>query len=58
MQAYLLRLQAEVRASVRRGEAMQDAAADAKRDDPDSWALFDEFHPRNVTTAFHEIEWE
>lgn len=58
METYLAGLESDVRRRVREGQSIEDAAAQAKTADPDGWKLFDDFHPRNVTTAFHELEWE
>jgi quinoprotein relay system zinc metallohydrolase 2 len=58
MEAYLAGLEKDVRRRVREGQPIEDAAAAAKGSEPDGWALFHDFHPRNVTNAFHELEWE
>lgn len=55
---YLRRLVADVRAMVRQGGTMAEAARAAGREEAGDWALFDDFNARNATTAFHELEWE
>lgn len=55
---YLRRLVADVRAMVRQGGTMAEAARAAGRDEAGDWTLFDDFNARNATTAFHELEWE
>jgi quinoprotein relay system zinc metallohydrolase 2 len=55
---YLRTLQVEVRAAVRAGHSIQQAVADVGASERDQWQLFDAFHPRNVTVAFTEVEWE
>ena len=32
--------------------------ADAAGNERSRWLLFDDYHPRNVTTAYTELEWE
>ncbi len=58
MEHYLRGLQTDVRTMVREGLTMQEATARAGRAEAGGWSLFDEFNPRNVTTTFHELEWE
>ena len=55
---YLTTLQVEVRAAVRAGHSIQQAVADVGASERDQWLLFEAFHPRNVTVAFTEVEWE
>jgi quinoprotein relay system zinc metallohydrolase 2 len=55
---YLRALQVEVRAAVRAGHSMQQAVAEVGASERDRWQLFEAFHPRNVTVAFAEVEWE
>jgi quinoprotein relay system zinc metallohydrolase 2 len=55
---YLRKLQIEVRAAVRAGHSIQQAVAEAGASERGQWQLFDAFHPRNVTVAFTEVEWE
>jgi quinoprotein relay system zinc metallohydrolase 2 len=54
---YLARLLADVRAAIkaRRTLAETIAALDAGGE---SWLLFDQFHRRNVTAAYAELEWD
>lgn len=54
---YLEALAAEVRALVGKGVSLQDAVASAGPA-AQGWELHDEFHARNVTAAFAELEWE
>jgi quinoprotein relay system zinc metallohydrolase 2 len=55
---YLRTLQVEVRAAVRAGHSIQQAVAEVGASERDQWQLFNAFHPRNVTVAFAEVEWE
>ena len=55
---YLARLVTDVRKLVRDGGTMSEAAAGAGRSEAGNWQLFDDFNPRNATSAFHELEWE
>lgn len=57
-QRYLERLRDEIRIVLRRGGTMEQAMAEVAQDEASHWALFDDFHRRNVAAAFHELEWE
>jgi quinoprotein relay system zinc metallohydrolase 2 len=48
----------DVRAMIKDGKTLSEAAATAGQSEKDSWKLFDEHHVRNVTGAFAELEWE
>lgn len=55
---YLNRLVSDVRASVKAGGTMAEAARTAGREEAPHWQLFDDFNARNATSAYHELEWE
>lgn len=55
---YLNRLVSDVRATVRAGGTMAEAARAAGRSEAPDWQLFDDFNARNATAAYHELEWE
>lgn len=55
---YLLALQREIRAALAAGKTMEQTLAETRAEQYGSWDLFDEFHRRNVSTAFAELEWE
>jgi quinoprotein relay system zinc metallohydrolase 2 len=55
---YLQTLQGEVRAAVRARHSIQQAVSEVCASERDQWQLFDAYHPRNVTVAFTELEWE
>ncbi len=55
---YLNRLVGDVRASVKAGGTMAEAARTAGREEAPHWQLFDDFNARNATSAYHELEWE
>ncbi|PRH85749.1 quinoprotein relay system zinc metallohydrolase 2 [Labrys okinawensis] len=55
---YLVRLRDDVRAMIAEGRTLREAAERAGQSERDNWQLFDEFNPRNATSAFHELEWE
>ncbi|MGC4076392.1 MAG: quinoprotein relay system zinc metallohydrolase 2 [Rubrivivax sp.] len=59
---YLEAVQAEVRGALKAGQTLpemlaQDAAADATAARA-AWALYDQYHRRNLTAAYAELEWE
>jgi quinoprotein relay system zinc metallohydrolase 2 len=58
LRRYLGRLVAEVRAIQKAGGTIQRAVAVVTPDERTRWALFDAYHPRNVTAVFAELEWE
>jgi quinoprotein relay system zinc metallohydrolase 2 len=55
---YLRTLRDEIRALLRKGGTMEQAVATVGGSERGKWLLFDEYNPRNVVTAFAELEWE
>jgi hypothetical protein len=47
-----------VRAAVKKGITMNEAVRTIGEEHRQDWVLFDEFHKRNVTAAYQELEWE
>ncbi|ARE82954.1 hydroxyacylglutathione hydrolase [Roseovarius mucosus] len=58
LRRYLLVLRDETRAAVSQGLRLGEAIETVGQSEAAHWALFDLFHPRNVTAAFTELEWE
>lgn len=54
---YLQRLEADVRAMIVEGAPLR-AAQQAGAAESSQWQLFDDYHARNATAAYSEIEWE
>ncbi len=54
---YLSALLSEARAAVRDGMALEDVTDAARTHPPTGWVLT-EPHPRNLSKAFREVEWE
>jgi quinoprotein relay system zinc metallohydrolase 2 len=55
---YLRTLLADVRAALKSGMPIQIAVEAIPCDRADRWQLVDQFHKRNVTAAYAELEWE
>jgi quinoprotein relay system zinc metallohydrolase 2 len=55
---YLLMLRDETRALIERGGRLEEALERVGQSAKPQWALFDDYHRRNVSTAFAELEWE
>jgi len=55
---YLNTLLIEIREMLAQGRYIEEAIATVGYSEKDKWKLFDQFHKRNVTTAFAELEWE
>ena len=56
--AYLNGLANEIRALIKQGKTLEYAVATVGLSFKSQWALFDQFHRKNVTIAFAELEWE
>ncbi|MGA8170131.1 MAG: quinoprotein relay system zinc metallohydrolase 2 [Methylocystis sp.] len=56
--AYLSRLTADLRAALRKGDNVADAASAAGQSERAKWRLFDNYNGRNATAGFAELEWE
>jgi quinoprotein relay system zinc metallohydrolase 2 len=55
---YLNAIATDVRMLIKQGKTLEDATASAAVAEKDAWVLFDEYHKRNVSAAFAELEWE
>ena len=55
---YFETLAADLRKAIASGKHIGDAAALSAQGERSNWDLFDDFHPRNATAAFEELEWE
>ncbi len=55
---YLRALLEEIRALIRDNRTMEEAVDTVGRSHRGRWLLYDDNHPRNVVTAFKELEWE
>ncbi|MBK9078776.1 MAG: quinoprotein relay system zinc metallohydrolase 2 [Hyphomicrobium sp.] len=49
---------ADVRKFIKDGKDLMEATKTAGQSERPNWALFDQYHVRNVTAAFAELEWE
>jgi len=56
--AYLMRLTADLRAAIKKGESVAAAAKTAGTEEREKWRLFDDYNARNATAGFAELEWE
>jgi quinoprotein relay system zinc metallohydrolase 2 len=55
---YLETLARETRVAIKAGTSIAGAASQVGQSERGRWLLFDEFHPRNVTASYKELEWE
>jgi quinoprotein relay system zinc metallohydrolase 2 len=55
---YLTTIATDVRKLIKDGKTIEDATKTAGFEARDAWKLFDQYHVRNVTAAFAELEWE
>lgn len=55
---YLRVLLDGTRAAIRSGKSLAQAVESVGRSEQGRWLLFDDFHRRNVTAAYAELEWE
>lgn len=58
LERYLRTVADEVRTMIKSGKTLAEASKTVGLSEKDAWLLFDEFHVRNVTAAFAELEWE
>jgi quinoprotein relay system zinc metallohydrolase 2 len=55
---YLRRIADDVRSMIKAGSPISEAIKTAGAQEKAQWLLSDEFHVRNVTAAYAELEWE
>jgi len=55
---YLHLLLTEIREMITKGQFLEEAVKTVGTSEKGKWKLFDQFHKRNVTTSFAELEWE
>ena len=55
---YLETVANEVRTMIKEGRTLAEAMKTAGLSEKDAWLLFKEYHARNVSAAFAELEWE
>jgi quinoprotein relay system zinc metallohydrolase 2 len=58
LERYLDTLLTETRAAIARGVTIERAVNVIGLSERGKWALFDDYHGRNVTQAYKELEWE
>ena len=55
---YLTVLARDARGQIAAGTSLARAVPEIGRSERDRWQLFDDYNPRNATTAYSELEWE
>ena len=55
---YLAAVARDTRAAIKAGIGIANAYRQVANSERGKWLLFDEYHPRNVTAAYKELEWE
>lgn len=58
LQRYLTTVATDVRAMIKQGRTLSEATETAGAAEKGAWLLFEEYHKRNVSAAFAELEWE
>jgi quinoprotein relay system zinc metallohydrolase 2 len=57
-QRYLEAVARDTRAAIKAGIDIADAYRHVAQSERGHWLLFDDYHPRNVTASYKELEWE
>jgi quinoprotein relay system zinc metallohydrolase 2 len=55
---YLKAITQETRAAIKAGKTLEQALEQVGMSEHKNWRLFEEYHKRNVTRAYKELEWE
>jgi quinoprotein relay system zinc metallohydrolase 2 len=55
---YLAAVAHDTRAAIKAGIGIANAYREVANSERGHWLLFDEYHPRNVTASYKELEWE
>jgi len=55
---YLEVLASGIRQIIRKGGTIKQAVDEVGKGEKSNWLLFDDYHGRNITTGFVELEWE
>jgi quinoprotein relay system zinc metallohydrolase 2 len=55
---YLGTVERDTRAAIKAGIGIADAYRDVAKSERGRWLLFDDYHARNVTASYKELEWE
>jgi quinoprotein relay system zinc metallohydrolase 2 len=55
---YLAAVARDTRAAIKAGIGIANAYRQVANSERGHWLLFDEYHPRNVTASYKELEWE
>jgi hypothetical protein len=55
---YLLQLTSEIKSMIKQGKTLEYAVENVGLAAKANWQLFEEFHRKNVTMAFAELEWD
>src|SRR5580704_7838213 len=55
---YLAAVAHDTRAAIKAGIGIANANRQVANSERGKWLLFDEYHPRNVTASYKELEWE
>lgn len=58
IQHYFQVIRDEIRVLIKDNRTLSEATASVGRSEKDAWQLFDDYHVRNVSAAFAELEWE
>lgn len=58
LRRYLIAVRDGVRADIKAGKDISQAAKTVAQSERDQWVLFDDYNGRNVTEAYSELEWE
>lgn len=58
LERYLGAIMKETRQVIAANGTLEEAVAQVGQDERNGWILFDDYHRRNVTAAFAELEWE
>ncbi len=56
--SYLDTVARDTRAAIKAGIGIADAYRHVANSEREHWLLFDDYHPRNVTASYKELEWE
>ncbi|MDQ7091600.1 MAG: quinoprotein relay system zinc metallohydrolase 2 [Methylococcales bacterium] len=55
---YLTLLRDEIRVMIKQGKFLEEAVESVAYSEKNRWKLFEQFHRKNITAAFAELEWE